>query len=244
MVDRCRECEEGLLARLRSGDESAFAALVDDLHGRLLAFARTFTSSPYLAEDIVQETWLAVIRGLRAFEGRSSLRTWIFNILVRRARTLSAREAHRAEVPIEPNGSGPSSPGVEWEPGRGRAGLWEGPLVPWNVEDPDAVFATQEAQRVVEDALARLPEMQRQVVLMRDVEDIGAEEVCNILEISETNQRVLLHRGRARIRRELDRYLRGEPEGSHRMGPRAVAPTLAHPALFSDGAVRAREKRP
>src|SRR5258705_9837133 len=90
--------EQSLVQRLRAGDEAAFATVVDRLNGRLLALARTFTTSPALAEDIVQETWLAVIRGLRGFEGRSTLRTWIFSILVRRARTMAARDARRAQL--------------------------------------------------------------------------------------------------------------------------------------------------
>lgn len=213
--------EAALLARLRDGDESAFALLVDDLHARLLALARTFTSSAALAEDIVQETWLAVIRGLPRFEARSSLRTWIYSILVRRARTTAGREARRGTwiVPAEPtepaSGSGESR---EWEVGRGRFGLWEDPPVPWGLEDPAAVFQTHEALGVVQRAVAELPEMQRQVVLLRDMEDIAATDVCNILEISETNQRVLLHRARARIRRALDRYVRGEMDRPGRPG--------------------------
>ena len=108
--------EQELLAFLRSGDEAAFASLVDQLHGRLLAVAGTFTSSPALAEDIVQETWFAVIRGLRGFEGRSTLRTWIFNILVRRARTMASREARRGAVPID-LGDAESDRSSEWAPG-------------------------------------------------------------------------------------------------------------------------------
>ena len=193
-----------MLAGLRSGDETAFAALVDGLHGRLLAFAATFTSSPALAEDIVQETWLAVIRGLHAFEERSSLSTWIFGILVRRARTLAAREARRgAPVSASRGGSG-----VEWEPGRGRVGLWEDTPAPWALEDPAAIYQSAEALEVVNAALVGLPDAQRQVVVLRDVEGMSAATVCNILDLSETNQRVLLHRGRARIRRALDRYVR------------------------------------
>jgi len=199
--------EEALLARLRSGDETAFAALVDDLHARLLAFATTFTSSRPLAEDIVQETWLAVIRGLPAFEGRSSLRTWIFSILVRRARTMAAREAWRSDLAAR-SGSRDRGAIVEWEPGRGRIGLWEKTPVPWTLEDPAVIYQSREALEVVGGALAGLPEAQRQVVLLRDVEGVAANDVCNILNLSETNQRVLLHRGRSRIRSALDRYVR------------------------------------
>jgi RNA polymerase sigma-70 factor, ECF subfamily len=209
--DPRRGSEEDLIARLRAGERAAFAGLVDGLQGRLLAFAGTFTSSPALAEDIVQETWLAVIRGLPAFEGRSSLRTWIFSILVRRARTLATRESRRA---AGTNGADPAE--AEWDMGRGRHGLWDSAPVPWGLEDPAALFQTYEALEVVRAAVAALPEAQRQAVLLRDVEDLPATDVCNILGISETNQRVLLHRGRSRIRRALDRYVREDGGGSVR----------------------------
>lgn len=189
------------LARLRAGDEMAFAALVDELHGPLLALAGTFTSSPALAEDIVQETWIGVIRGLSRFEGRSALRTWIYGILVRRARTMAAREARRKTG--EAGSSGP-----EWRPGAGTRGLWEERPVSWALDDPAAIHEGEEALRVVARALDALPETQRRVVRLRDVEGLPAQDVCNILRLSETNQRVLLHRGRAAVRRALDRYLR------------------------------------
>jgi RNA polymerase sigma-70 factor (ECF subfamily) len=197
--------EGTLLAKLRAGDEAAFAALVDGLNCRLQALAATFTSSPALAEDIVQETWLGVIRGLDGFEGRSSLRTWIFSILIRRARTLAAREARRA-------GAGPANgadaPHEEWELGGGRVGLWEAAPEPWALDTPEQVVQGAETLEVVRTALDGLPESQRQVVLLRDVEDVSPAEICNILDLTETNMRVLLHRGRARIRRALDQYLR------------------------------------
>jgi RNA polymerase sigma-70 factor (ECF subfamily) len=196
--------EEALLSKLRSGDHAAFAVLVDRYHSRLVALASTFTSSPAVAEDIAQETWLAVIRGLRGFEGRSTLGTWIFGILVRRARTIGAREARHQPPSSGRNGDG----GVEWSPGLGRVGLWEGTPLPWDLEDPAAIHQSHEALEVVRTALEGLPVAQRQVVLLRDVEGLAAEDVCNILELSGTNQRVLLHRGRARIRRALDRYIR------------------------------------
>lgn len=195
--------EAALLARLRSGDEAAFASLVDDLHRGLLAFAATFTSSPAVAEDIVQETWMGVIRGLHGFEARSSLKTWIYSILARRARTLAAREARQSDLAPRP-GEG----GVEWEPGQGRRGLWEGSPVPWALEDPAAIHQSLEAMEVLQAALDGLPAAQRQVVLLRDVEGLPAVDICNVLDLSETNQRVLLHRGRARLRRALDGYVR------------------------------------
>jgi RNA polymerase sigma-70 factor, ECF subfamily len=206
--------EEVLLEKLRSGDASAFAHLVDQLNGGLYALARTFTSSPALAEDIVQETWLAVIRGLRGFEGRSLLRTWIFGILVRRARTMAAREKKRHDlVQLEPSIA-------EWEPGGGRVGLWEGRPAPWPIQDPAALHQDREVMAVIVGALAAMPESQRQVVQLRDVEGLSAAEACNVLEISETNQRVLLHRGRARVRIALDRYFRDEPGARLQAPPR------------------------
>lgn len=224
--------EKALVARLRSGDQAAFGDLVDALHGRLLAFAGTFTSSPALAEDIVQETWLAVIRGLGGFEGRSTIRTWIFNILVRRARTLAAKEARRGEVPIPSEGSANDGSAKEWSPGLGRVGLWEQAPVSWGLENPDAVLDIRETLDVVERAVVALPENQRRVVLLRDVEDLAATDVCNILAITETNQRVLLHRGRARIRRALDQYMRGGADRQSRPGADAQ-PTPAARAAFS-----------
>jgi len=198
------ERPEHRLARLLAGDAAAFAELVDELHGGLVSFARTFTSSPSLAEDIVQETWLAVVRGLHGFDGRSTLKTWIYSILVRRARTITVRDARQGGH--HGNGSDPS-PASEWEPGRGRVGLWEEAPVPWALEDPAAIYQSNEALEVLRNALDALPETQRQAVLLRDVEGLAASDVCNILGLTETNQRVVLHRGRARLRRALDRYV-------------------------------------
>ena len=205
LATRCTLMETERIANLRSGDDIAFAELVDELHGSLIAFARTFTSSPSLSEDIVQETWLAVIRGLHGFDGRSSLKTWIYSILVRRARTLTVRDARQGGHYV--NGS-VSQGETEWEPGRGRVGLWEEAPVPWALEDPSWIYQSQEAFEVLQNALDALPELQRQAVLLRDVEGLSASDVCNILGLTETNQRVVLHRGRARLRRALDRYAR------------------------------------
>jgi len=242
LLEKLRDHEAAMLVRLRSGDSEAFASLVDDLHGRLLAFAKTFTPSAPLAEDIVQETWLAVIRGLRGFEGRSSLRTWIFNILARRARTLAAREARRSTVELRSDEIAVDSALVEWEPGAGRLGLWEQAPVSWGITDPATTFQSREMLDLVRKALQELPERQRQVVLLRDVEDLGSVEVCNVLEISETNQRVLLHRGRARVRRVLDRFLREGREVSARSRAWASSPLDGGSAFPRTAAARARGK--
>jgi RNA polymerase sigma-70 factor (ECF subfamily) len=217
--------EKEIVAGLQAGDEAAFAALVDGLHGRLLALARTFTSSPSLAEDIVQETWLAVVRGVHGFQERSSLRTWIFSILVRRAKTMAARETRQREVANPPGYAGTDSE-QEWEPGLGRQGLWNGPLASWGLENPEEVLQREEGLRALENAVADLPDPQRRVVLLRDVEDVSPADICNILGISETNQRVLLHRGRARIRRALDQFFRGGGGRSYRAMDGATSTTI------------------
>jgi RNA polymerase sigma-70 factor, ECF subfamily len=218
-----RDAEKEIVAGLQAGDEAAFAALVDDLHGRLLALARTFTSSPSLAEDIVQETWLAVIRGVHGFQERSSLRTWIFSILVHRAKTLAAREARQREVATP---TGDASSEQEWEPGQGRQGLWNGPLASWGLENPEEALLREEGLRALENAVADLPDHQRRVVLLRDVEDVSPADICNILGISETNQRVLLHRGRARIRRALDLFFREGRARPYRVTDSATSTTI------------------
>jgi len=202
--------DQDLLDRLKRGDEAAFDRLVESLHAPLLAFARTFTRSPSLAEDIVQETWIGVIRGLDGFAGRASLRTWAFGILANRARTLTAHEARREQ---------PVADGAEWEPGQGRKGLWDKTPEPWTGLDPEAIYEGAEALTVVRVALDALPESQRQAVLLKDVEGLPSEEVCNILALTETNLRVQLHRGRARIRRALDAYARDGSRPQATAGP-------------------------
>ena len=185
-----------LVARLQAGDEAAFETLVRRYHTSLLRLAETMVPSRAVAEEVVQETWLGVVRGVARFEGRSSLRTWLFHILVNRARTTGAREARRA----------PSR--AEWvpavDPARfGTDGAWVDPPTPWPDDIDDRLSATALADRV-RGHLPDLPEQQRQVVVLRDIEGLDAPEVCRLLEISDANQRVLLHRGRSRIRRILD----------------------------------------
>ena len=190
-----------LVARLQAGDEAAFEALVRRYHTSLLRLAETMVPSRAVAEEVVQETWLGVVRGVARFEGRSSLRTWLFHILVNRARSTGAREARRA----------PSQAQAEWvpavDPARfGSDGAWVDPPTPWPDDIDDRLSATALADRV-RTHLAELPEQQQQVVTLRDIDGLDAAEVCELLDISEGNQRVLLHRGRSRIRRMLDEEL-------------------------------------
>ncbi len=204
-----------LAARLWAGDESAFEALVDEYQGRLARLARYFCRDEAVVEEAVQETWLAVIRGIGAFEGRAPLRSWIFSILANQARRLGAREKRMAQSPSgaprpERDPDPDAEDGEEREPGMGPHGQWERPPVPWGLEDPASVVLRHETLDVIAGALDALPERQRRVVLLRDVEGLSAEEACNILGVTETNERVLLHRGRVRVRRALDAYLRDE----------------------------------
>ncbi len=204
--------DQEMASRLRAGDEAAFREIVLEYGGRLARLARMFSRNDAVIEEAVQETWLAVIRGIHGFEGRAPLRTWIFGILVNQARRLAVREHRHAMVARGGNIAGatssPSEDEGDREPGMGRDGKWVEPPAPWGLENPESAVLTKETLRVIESALASLPEAQRQAVLLRDVEGLGSEEVCNILEVSDTNQRVLLHRGRARVRRALDRYMR------------------------------------
>jgi RNA polymerase sigma-70 factor (ECF subfamily) len=188
-----------LVERLRAGDEKAFEVLVRRYHTSLLRLAETMVPSRAVAEEVVQETWLGVVRGVARFEGRSSLRTWLFHILVNRARSTGAREARRAPgrpdwVPsVDPSRFGPD-------------GTWVDPPTPWPEDVDDRLAAAALAERV-RAGIADLPWQQRQVVTLRDIEGLGAADVCELLGISEGNQRVLLHRGRTRVRRMLDHEL-------------------------------------
>lgn len=203
--------DAALVAALRGGDEGAFRGLVLRHHAALVRLARASVASQGVAEEVAQDTWLAVIQGIDRFEGRSSLKSWIFAILVNRARSRAARE--RRSVPMSSLGgaAGDDGPAVDpdrfVQPGRRWGGHWSSPPVPW---EPAERLLAQETRGVVAGAIDRLPAMQRVVVSLRDIEGWSSEEVCLLLEISEGNQRVLLHRGRARVRAALEDHLSGE----------------------------------
>ena len=185
-----------LVTRLRAGDEQAFEALVARYHTSLLRLAETMVPSRAIAEEVVQETWLGVVRGVGRFEGRSSLRTWLFHILVNRARSTGVREQRR------PSTRADWVPAVD--PARfGSDGAWVDPPTPWPDDVDDRLYASMLAERV-RARMSELPDQQRQVVTLRDLEGVSAPEVCDLLGISEANQRVLLHRGRSRIRGMLE----------------------------------------
>jgi len=180
-----------LLLRLRSGDERAFVSLVERYQEQMLRLAASFVPSRAVAEEVVQDTWLALLRGLDAFEGRSSLRTWLFRILVNQARTTGTRE-HRS-VPV-------ADPEPAVDPARfDTSGSWADPPAHWIEAVEGRVEAGKLADRIRE-LMDELPARQREVVILRDVEEMSSEEVCSVLAISHGNQRVLLHRGRSRLR--------------------------------------------
>ncbi len=198
-----------LVERLLGGDEPAFAALVDLYHGRLIRLAMVFVSDRAAAEEVVQETWLGVLNGLGKFEGRSALKTWIFRILTNRAKTRGGRDARFVSFSSLADPDAKGEPAVD--PDRFTAkGMWGQPPRPWTENTPEKLLLRREAMALLEKAIAELPPNQRAVVTLRDVDGLDSGEVCDLLEISESNQRVLLHRGRSRLRRALARYLTGE----------------------------------
>jgi RNA polymerase sigma-70 factor, ECF subfamily len=187
-----------ILSRLRDGDEEAFVTLVGRYQQPMLRLARCFVPSQAVAEEAVQDTWLGLVRGLERFEGRSTFKTWLFRILVNRARTAGSRE--HSTTPME------SLHAVD--PTRFDAqGHWADPVDRW-VEESDARLDAAAWTPILKSALEDLPPRQRLVVLLRDVEGLSHDEACAVLEISVGNQRVLLHRGRSQLREILDAKMR------------------------------------
>lgn len=202
-----------LVARLRSGDAAAFNRVVRDWSPAMLHVARSFVASHASAEEAVQETWLAVIRGLDRFEGRSSLRTWVFHTLVNIARRQGVRE-HRTISVAELDGDArtPTVDPRRFRPaGEQWAGGWRADAAPrsWG---PESAVLSAEARSVIDTALRRLPDRQRLVLQLRDVDGCDAAEVCELLALTPQNQRVLLHRARAALRQELEDYHDGRQE--------------------------------
>ena len=204
----CPDAE--LVSQLRAGDETAMAQLVDEWSPTMLRVARSFVNSPQSAEDVVQDTWLGMLSGLARFEGRSSLRTWAFSILVNRARTRGAREARTLTwSPLDAR-EGPAVEDRMARSGDERPWKWASIDVQsrWDTI-PENVAVSREGLHQLDRALAGLPPRQRRVVTMRDVCGMTADEVCATLNISPQNQRVLLHRARAALREALADYYRG-----------------------------------
>jgi RNA polymerase sigma-70 factor (ECF subfamily) len=200
--------EDELVERLRAGDELAFEALVDTYFQSMLHVARGYVSTKEAAEDVVQETFLGVIRGLAAFEGRSSLKTWMFRILVNRATSRGEREGRVRPFSSLVSSLGEDGPTVDpdrFESSGRWKGYWTAP--PTHREIPEANVLAGEIGVRLTAAIEALPPAQRAVIELRDVQGLTSVEVCELLDLTEANQRVLLHRARARVRQLLEEYL-------------------------------------
>jgi len=188
--------EAALVASLRDGDERAFMEIVEAYTPGMRRLALSLVRTPALADDVVQEAWLGVLRGIDRFEGRSSLKTWIYRIVANTARTRAVREARTTPFSTFEADDGPSV-----DPSRFVDGEWASPPEPWRE------VLDRELRDVVDRAIAELPPQQRQVIELRDVQGWSSEDVRNVLDLSEVNQRVLLHRARSRVRTALEEYL-------------------------------------
>jgi RNA polymerase sigma-70 factor (ECF subfamily) len=201
--------DPALIDQLREGDDAAFLFLVNRHQAAMLSVAAIYVSSREVAEDVVQETWIAMLKGLDRFEGRSSLKTWLFSILVNHAKTRAQREQRYVPM-VELSGEEDSFSDPTVEPERftnpDYPGHWAMFPSGWN-DIPEEKLLSEETMDVVRQAIQNLPVRQQQVIALRDIDGRSSEEVCNLLTISETNQRVLLHRARAAVRRVLEVYL-------------------------------------
>lgn len=202
-------CDDGaLVAALRAGDERAFEWVLDRYDASLHRVARTFVSSNAAVDEVVQDTWLGVIEGIDRFEQRSSVKTWIFHIMMNKAKTRGIRD--KRTVPfatMDDDGFGPTI-----DPGRffpadhdDFPGHWASPPRAWE-HLPEARLESLETLEQVRAAIAELPDAHRQVIALRDVEGLASHEVCAVLGLTPANERVMLHRARGRVRAHLERY--------------------------------------
>jgi RNA polymerase sigma-70 factor (ECF subfamily) len=208
------QSEATLVAALRAGDETAFMLLVMEYHRSLVRLARAYVRDESTAEEVAQETWLAVLRGIDRFEGRSSLKTWIFKILVNRAKTRGVRDGKSVPFSVLQDAGDDESSGMDqsmFMPGDDPqwAGHWMYPPAAWETT-PEELALSSETRDVIQEAIDALPVTQRQVITLRDIEGWSSAEICNALGLSETNLRVLLHRARSKVRAALERYLQRE----------------------------------
>jgi RNA polymerase sigma-70 factor (ECF subfamily) len=195
-----------LVDGLRAGDEAAFATVMREYGGAMLRVAQMYVSSRSVAEEVVQEAWLGVLKGIGRFEGRSSLKTWLFRIVANTAKTRGMREAR--SIPFSALGEADDEPAVDPDrflgDGERFPGHWGAPPRRWA---PEGELLSQETLDVIEREIERLPPAQRAVITMRDVQGLTSDEVRNALELTETNQRVLLHRARSKVRAALEEYM-------------------------------------
>ena len=196
-----------LVAKLRSGDEKTFSLVLDRYHSTMLRLAMVYVSNRSIAEEVVQEAWLGVLRGLNRFEGRSSFKTWLFRILMNCAKTRSQRE--KRSIPFSSFEDDERGPTVD--PNRFRSaeeeyeGHWRTFPHSWD-DDPEEWLLAQETKKHILNAIEALPPRQKEIITLRDIEGWTSQEIIHLLGITEVNQRVLLHRARAHVRRELEIY--------------------------------------
>lgn len=204
--------DQRLCEALRAGDQQAFAELVERYQSSLLRLAMVYVRNRAVAEEVVQETWLGVLRGLDRFEGRSMLKTWIFRILTNIAKSRAVREGRSVPfstlAPLEDEDGGRSvEPERFFDAGHPTLpGHWASPPRGWD-DVPDSRLLAKETRELIGAAIEALPPLQAQVISLRDIEGWSSEEVCELLDLTEVNQRVLLHRARSKVRAELERHL-------------------------------------
>jgi RNA polymerase sigma-70 factor, ECF subfamily len=204
--------EARLLEALRAGDEAAFRQVVEQFYESMVRIAKIYVSDEATAEEVVQETWIAVLRGIERFEGRSSLKTWIFTILTNRAKTRAQRDGRYTAVSFDGDQDEPTVAPERFRPGSDPhwPNIWWDETRPANWENvPEERLLSKETMGCIMQAIETLPPNQREVIRLRDVEGLSAMDVCNMLSLSDSNQRVLLHRARSRIRQALEDYLAG-----------------------------------
>jgi RNA polymerase sigma-70 factor (ECF subfamily) len=196
--------EQQLIERLKARDESAFVELVERYYGYLLPLADFYVSDKAVAEEVVQEAWLAVLKGIDRFEGRASFKTWISQIVMNLARTRGVRERRMVSFSEFTDDENPAVDPSQFQIATADyPDHWSVAPRPWNAS-PESQLLTSETMAVLYDAVDLLPEAQRLVLTLRDINGYTPEEVCNILSITETNQRVLLHRARSNVRGIVD----------------------------------------
>ena len=224
--------DPAFLARLRNGDQGAYRSLIRRFHGSLVGVASSIIGSRAQAEEVVQDTWLAVFSNIGRFEGRSSLSTWLFSIVLNRARTRISREGRTVALPAILDGSQPGERAVDAAAFKAD-GQWIAAPRLWDEIDPERIVGGRQLCQHVQEAIEKLPTGQRAVIILRDMEGKESEEICALLAITPENQRVLLHRARARIRAAVDalvgdavpkgaagsaRRAAGKPSGLARLG--------------------------
>jgi RNA polymerase sigma-70 factor, ECF subfamily len=207
--------EDALLARLKRGDEGAFDELVTQHHGTLIRMAMGYVADREVAEEVVQDTWMAVIESLNRFEGRSSLRTWVCGILIHKAKDRGVREKRHTTFSAFESYDDDNDEAVD--PSRFQetgewAGHWAFPPQPWDDQTPEKLLASKQAVDCMQRAIEALPATLKEVLILRDVEGVEAKEVCEMLNITETNLYVRLHRARERVRAAVETYLDGGKE--------------------------------